>query len=112
MVRTAASRITQDRIAAPSAGPTATGNRWVTEPSMRASAVPSRNRPSSTARSRSRTILRSGCLAAVTHLAWHLGALLRPGGDETEQESRSLLCFPVFKLLTRQTDSVWSDHDR
>src|SRR6266536_4027164 len=71
MVRPACSRITQDRIAAPSAGPTATGNNRWTLPSERAVAVPSRISRASTPRTRPRATSRSGWLSAAIPAASH-----------------------------------------
>src|ERR1035438_5743896 len=51
--------MTQDRIAAPSAAPIATGNRVCTEPSERAVAVPSRTRWLITWRTRPMAIARA-----------------------------------------------------
>src|ERR1035438_7354312 len=89
--------MTQDRIAAPSAAPIATGNRVCTEPSERAAAVPSRTRWLITWRTRPMAISRADCLAAVTPPAWHGGA---PAGTSSQQKRGAESATAVFTILS------------
>src|ERR1035438_7979365 len=89
--------MTQDRIAAPSAAPIATGNRVCTEPSERAAAVPSRTRWLITWRTRPMAISRADCLAAVTPPAWHGGA---PAGTSSQQKRGAESATAVLTILS------------